>query len=153
MTRDNQASDEDVPSFVDEGVELQARFADEFGEVEIASPETTLARMGARYDKADTLDDLFDALEGSTSKMLVGRKFNFLRVSWQPYESDKGVIPQAVCEVVDLDSGEDDEFVTTAYMLVRFLRRAQVIGALPFAARIVAKRTKRGQTALNFERV
>jgi hypothetical protein len=140
-------------AFVDEGIALQEKFITEFGEVDIAAPETILARMGARYDRAESIEDLFDALQGQSSDAMVGRKFRFLDVSWQPYQTEKGVIPLAVCDVVDLDSGEQTEFVTTGYMLVRFIRRAIQLGVMPFEARIVGKKTNSGQTALNFERV
>jgi hypothetical protein len=34
-----------------------------------------------------------------------------------------------------------------------FIRRAELIGAIPFDAKIVGKKTANGQTALNFERL
>jgi len=142
-----------VSGALDNAAEVLEVFESEFGEVTIAAPEAILKRMGERYNAAETLDDLFSALEGQSSDKLVGRKFRFLSVAWSPYQSDRGVIPLATCDVVDLDTGEPDEFVTTGYMLVRFLRRAIQIGAVPFDARIVGKKTNSGQTALNFERV
>lgn len=117
------------------------------------TPEAIMDRMAARVRSQTTLDGLFDALSGNSSDSLVGKSFEFDGVAWQAYESDRGLIPQAVCQVVDLSTGEATEFVTTAWMLVNFLRQAEVIGVFPFKARIVGRRTKRGQTALNFERV
>ncbi len=142
-----------VSPALDNSAEVAEIFATEFGEVTIAAPEAVLKKMGERYNNADTIDDLFSALEGQSSDKLVGRKFRFLSVAWSPYQADSGIIPLATCDVVDLETGEPDEFVTTGYMLVRFLRRAIQIGALPFDARIVGKKTNSGQTALNFERV
>jgi hypothetical protein len=124
-----------------------------FPTIREVSPEAVMARMAQRVQRADNIDDLFDSLTGNSSDALVGKSFEFISVEWQPYESDRGVIPQAVVQGVDLTSGELTEFVTTGGMLVQFLRRAEVIGAFPFRARIVEKTTKRGQRALNFERV
>jgi len=124
-----------------------------FPEVLKVDPEAVAERMKGRVRQADSLDALFDSLTGQTSDALIGQSFEFVEVAWQPYESDKGVIPMAVCYVVNLASGEVTEFVTTGGMLVEFLRRAEVLGAFPFRARIVGKKTNSGQTALNFERV
>jgi len=139
--------------FGDDEVALDAALVAAFPEILEVSPEAVMDRMAGRLRKSTNLDQLFDSLSGNSSDSLVGKSFEFHTVEWQPYESDRGIIPQAVCGVVDLATGEITEFVTTAWMLVNFLRQAQVINALPFKARIVEKRTKRGQTALNFERV
>jgi hypothetical protein len=149
----NKDEADDTPDFVDDSLDVQAAFITEFGEVDVSSPEDILGRMGKRYDKAENLDDLFDALGGQSSDALVGKKYRHHNVKWQPYQTEKGVIPLAVCEVTDLDTGEETEYVTSAYMLVRFLRRAKQLDAFPFDARITGKRTNRGQTALNYERV
>jgi len=130
-----------------------AKILEEFPEIRSADPEAVMDRMAARMAKAASLDELFDALTGQSSDDLTNRSFEFLGVSWQPYQSDRGIIPMAVCEVADLGTGELAEFVTTAFMLVRFLRRAQQLDQLPFKARIVGKKTNSGKTALNFERV
>lgn len=150
--RDSNSSD-DVSSFIADDVVSLDEFQREFGAFEIADAGSVTKRLEARYDRAENLDDLFDALDGSSSQDLVGRKFSFLDVSWQRYDSDRGAIPQAVCQVVDLSSGEEDEFVTTGGMLVRFLANAKRLNVFPFDARIVEKTTKRGNKALNFERV
>jgi hypothetical protein len=124
-----------------------------FPEMQAIDPEAVMVRMATRVHQAESLDDLFDTLTGNSSDHLVGKSYEFTAVTWQPYESERGTVPQAVCSVVDLSTGEATEFVTTGFMLVNFLRRAQVAGWLPFKARIVEKTTKRGQRALNFERV
>lgn len=116
-------------------------------------PDEAAGRIIARYQRAETLDDLFDVLEGNTSKTLVGHKFQFRSVAWAPYESDRGVIPLAICDAVDLDTGEETEFATTGQMLVQFLRRAELIGAYPFEAKLTATKTNSKRDALNFERV
>jgi hypothetical protein len=118
-----------------------------------ANPEAVRDRLKARFRSAESVDELFDALSGQTSDAMIGRRFEFLGVEWQPYESDSGVIPLATCDVVDLDTGKPTEFVTTATMLVEFLRRVELLGAFPFKARIAGKKTRNNQTALNFERV
>ena len=116
-------------------------------------PTAVQARMVERVFRAETIEDLFDVLDGNLSKALIGRKVQIQSVTWQPYESDSGIIPLAVVQATDLDDGEQLEFATTSSMLTSFVRRAEMIGAIPFAARIVGKRTRSGNTALNFERV
>jgi len=115
-------------------------------------PAAVRERFAARFMKAETIDDLFAVLEGSTSKDMVGRSLQIRSVQWAPYESDRGVIPLAVCEAADMQSGEVIEFATTGEMLCMFIRRAELVGAIPFQARITSKKTRSGQTALNFER-
>jgi len=129
------------------------QLASEYPGILDTDPEAVSARMAERMKGADTLDELFDALTGKASDSLIGKAFEFIGVTWQPYQAARGVIPLAVVEGVDLATGEETEFVTTGAMLVQFLRRAQVLGAFPFKARIVGKKTNSGQTALNFERV
>jgi len=73
-------------------------------------------------------------------------------VQWAPYESDRGTIPLAICDAVNVGTGEMIEFATTSGMLTLFLRQAQLVDALPFKARITEKVTRSGQKALNFER-
>lgn len=150
--RDSNSSD-DVDSFVADDVISLDEFQREFGAMQIADAGAVTKRLEARYDKAENLDDLFDALDGSSSQDLVGKKFRFMGVAWQRYDSDRGAVPQAVCSVVDLASGQEDEFVTTGGMLVRFLANAKRLDVFPFDAKIVEKTTKRGNKALNFERV
>ena len=124
-----------------------------FPELLSMDPGDVMARFAERFSQAETLDDLFDALEGNTSKNLVGKKVRVTKVQWAPYESDRGVIPLAICEAVNLTTGEEMEFATTSGVLTMFIRRAEIIGAIPFEARIAGKKTSSGQTALNFERV
>lgn len=115
-------------------------------------PEEVRKRFAARFMKAESLEDLFRVLEGNVSRDLVGRTLEVRGVSWAPYESDRGVIPLAVCEAVDISTGESVEFATTSEALTMFVRRAQLLEQLPFRARIAEKLTRSGQTALNFER-
>lgn len=116
-------------------------------------PEAVTRRMAGRMLGAASLDALYDATKGVTSDELDGRAIEVESVEWQQYESDRGPIPQAVVAAVDLSTGEAFEFVTTATMLVTFLYQAQKLDALPFRARIAGKKTKGGNTALNFERL
>ena len=74
------------------------------------------------------------------------------RCSGRP-TSPTGVVPLAICQAVDLTTGEETEFATTGGVLTMFIRRAELIGAIPFDAKIVGKKTASGQTALNFERL
>jgi hypothetical protein len=116
-------------------------------------PEAVRERFARRYGRAETIDDLFNVLEGNTSKGMVGRKLRIDAVAWAPYESDRGIIPLAVCTAFDLTSGDEVEFATTGESLVQFIRQAEIIKAMPFEVKIVTKKTRQGRDALNFERV
>lgn len=116
-------------------------------------PQAVRERFAKRYMAAETIDDLFSVLEGNTSQAMIGRKLRVNAVAWAPYESERGIIPLAICTAADLDTGEVVEFATTGESLTMFIRRAELIGALPFDAKIAQKRTRSGQAALNFERV
>lgn len=118
-----------------------------------ADPEAAVRRMSERMLKADSLDALYDSTKGITSDELDGKSIEVTSVEWQQYESDRGPIPQAVVQATNLIDGDVFEFVTTATMLVTFLFKAQQLGAIPFKARITGKKTKSGNTALNFERL
>jgi hypothetical protein len=115
-------------------------------------PEAVRERFAKRFMAAESVADLFDVLEGSTSQGMVGRRLQINGVTWAPYESDRGIIPLAICDAADLETGEIVEFATTSEALTMFIRRAELIGGLPFDARIASKKTRSGQTALNFER-
>lgn len=116
-------------------------------------PRAVMDRIAARFQQATSLDDLFNVLEGKTSDDMIGRAITVQSVAWAPYESDRGIIPLAVCQAVDSD-GEVFEFATTGEVLCLFIRHAELIpGCMPFTARITGKKTSSGQTALNFERV
>ena len=116
-------------------------------------PEAVRARFARRFAAAGNIDDLFDALEGNTAQGLVGRSLEIRAVGWAPYESERGIIPNAICEAVDVKTGEVLEFATTSDALVLFIRQAELVKALPFRAKIAKKTTRSGNTALNFERV
>jgi len=122
-------------------------------ELRTVDPAEVSKRMGDRVLGAGSLDELFDALSGNTSDALIGRSFQFNDVIFQPYKATRGIIPAAVCDVTDLSTGEASEFWTSGDMVVKFLYRAKTLGAFPFKARLVGKKTNSGQTALNFERV
>lgn len=123
-----------------------------FGDLIDQDPDRVRERFAARFMQADNIDDLFGVLQGNLSKDLVGRTVKITGVSWAPFESDRGVIPNAICEAVDTATGELIEFATTSEMLTMFIRRAELTGSIPFTARITGKKTRSGQTALNFER-
>lgn len=115
-------------------------------------PGDVQERMAARMGSADSLDDLFDALSGNNSKANVGKTFQFLGVTWQPYQAQRGIIPNAICDVINVATGEQEEFATTGAMMVQFLRRAQQLDVFPFTARIEGKTTRSGRVALNLVR-
>lgn len=123
-----------------------------FPELLDQDPLAVQERFAKRFAAAENMDDLFNVLTGNLSKDLVGRKVEIRQVAWAPFESDRGVIPLAICQAFDLDGGHELEFATTASSLTMFIRRAEVLKSLPFQVRIAAKKTRSGQTALNFER-
>ena len=115
-------------------------------------PLEVSARFARRFAAAETVDDLFAVLEGNTVKGMVGRVVEIREVAWIPYESDRGIIPNAILVAGDVETGEALEFATTAEMCVLFVRRCELIGGLPVKVRITEKRTRSGRTAINFER-
>lgn len=116
-------------------------------------PEAVRVRFAQRFAAAESMEDLFAVLQGTTSKDMVGRAVSIRSVQWAPFESDRGVIPLAICDAADVHTGEAFEFATTSEMLTMFIRRAEIIKALPFGARITAKKTRSGNIALNFEQL
>lgn len=130
-----------------------ADLASAFPTLNESDPAAVMDRMAKRIHASETIDQLFDSLKGVTSDELVGKSVEVTGVEWSVYESDRGPIPLATVEAVDLTTGEAFEFATTSFMLVHFLRRAQLIGSIPFRARIAGKKTRNNQTALNFERL
>lgn len=115
-------------------------------------PQAVMERFAARFMAAKSLDALFDVLSGNTAQKLVGRRVQISQVAWAPFLSDDGIIPNAICQGSDIETGEVLEFATTARSLCMFIRRAELIDAFPFNVKIAAVKTRSGQTALNFER-
>ncbi len=135
------------------GTDLELYDRDLFPELGYQDPVEAQARFARRFLAAKDVDDLFDVLEGNSSKHMVGRKVQVNAVQWLLYESERGPIPNAICEAIDLDTGEVIEFATTSGMLTMFIRKAELLGQLGFQARIASKTTRSGQKALNFERM
>lgn len=108
--------------------------------------------MGARFRNAKTAEDLFKALESTSTRDLVGHTVEILSVEWQAYQADNGVVPNGICQAADLSTGEVISFSTTSSMCTAFLRQAELAGILPIKVRIEGQQTRSGQTALNFKR-
>lgn len=123
-----------------------------FPELKEQDPRDVMRRFAERFEQAQSLDELFDVLQGTLSKHLVGKTLEILGVDWAAYMSDLGIIPNAICKAIDMDTGELIQFATTSAALTMFIRKAQIIDAIPFKARITETRTRSGQTALNFAR-
>lgn len=156
MARNDDVQDAIADEVIDaQELEMEALYS-EFPEIRSVDPAAVQQRMASRFQQAENIDELFDALSGNNSKEQVGKTFKFLGVTWQPYlaasEGGQKVIPLAVCEVVNANTGEQEEFVSTGAMVVQFLHRAQKLGLFPFTARIEGKLTRSGQTALNLVR-
>lgn len=152
MTQVPTGDDEPVVLSPEEATAQMEATYTTFPELRAVDPAKVQERLATKMRGARSLDDLFDALTGSNSKSLVGKTFEFRGVEWQPYESQRGIVPLAIVDAVNVATGEAEEFITTGGMLVEFLRQAQILDVFPFRARIVEKLTRSGQTALNFER-
>ena len=122
-----------------------------FPELRWQDPERMGERLAKRFAQAGNLEDLFAVLSGNNTQGMVGRRVEIQAVDWLAYESDRGVIPNAVCDAVDIESGELLEFATTSGACTMFIRRAELLGLLPVKVKIVEKVTKTGNRALNFE--
>lgn len=121
-------------------------------------PQEVVKRFARRFDKANTLDELFDVLQGTNSQQLVGKVLDMRGVEWAPYQAkrpsgEEVTIPLAIVAAFDLEDGAEMEYATTSTMLCMFLYKVSLIDAFPFQAKIVGKKTNSGQVALNFERV
>lgn len=115
--------------------------------------EAVQAKMAARLWESESLDELFDSLQGKTSDKLVGKVIEVQSLDWDTYESaDRGPIHCVTVSGKDVANGEEIEFWTSGYMVVRFLRKAELLHLLPFKARVEGKKTRSGQTALNLVR-
>lgn len=81
--------------------------------------------------------------DGATlsSKTAIGRRFVFRSVHIQPTDHKDAALPfYLVCEVLDLESGEETVLSTGAVNVVTSLVRAQLVGGLPWEAEIVGPR-------------
>ena len=123
-----------------------------FPDLRWADPQDFEARSADRFKRAGTVDELFDVMSGNNSKSMVGRKLEIQAVDFQAYQADDGVIPNAICTAVDINTGEVLEFSTTSGFCTKFLRRVQLMGKLPVRVKITETVTRSGQKALNFER-
>lgn len=115
-------------------------------------PDKVLARMAARYAQAKTLDDLFEVMEGTLTKNIIGKTIRVVGVEWAPYDKEgkEGVL--AVLQCADASTGEISEVATTAFQPLMFTYYAELLGQLPFEVRVTESKTRSGQTAINFER-
>lgn len=124
-----------------------------FPELKWQDPQEATLRFAKRFGRAQTADDLFNVLSGNSTQQMVGRKVEIRSVEWIAYQADDGVIPNAICDAVDLETGELTEFATTSMMCTMFIRQAELLELLPLRVKVVEKLTRAGQKALNFEKV
>jgi hypothetical protein len=124
-----------------------------FGELKWQDPQDMGRKLGERMNRAKSLDDLFGVLEGSSTKNMIGRKVEILEVDFYAYQADEGVIPNGICQAVDIDTGEVLEFATTSGFCTAFLKKAQLLELFPVKVKITETLTRSGQKAINFEKV
>lgn len=122
-----------------------------FGELKWQDPQDMGVKLGERMNRAQSLSDLWGALKGNSTQTMIGRKLEILDVDFYAYQADDGVIPNAICQAVDLDTGEILEFATTSGFCTAFLRKAQLLDLLPVKVKITETLTKGGNKAINFE--
>jgi hypothetical protein len=123
-----------------------------FGELRWQDPAEIGLRAGKRIDGAQSADDLFDVMTGNTASKLVGKVLEIREVDFIAYQADDGVIPNGICTAVDTGSGEVLEFSVTSLVCTHQLKKAQIMGWLPWKVRITEVQTRNNQKALNFER-
>lgn len=123
-----------------------------FGELKWQDPQDMGRKLGERMNHAKSADDLFDALSGNSTQSMVGRKLEIMDADFYAYQSDDGVIPNAICQAVDIDSGEVLEFATTSGFCAAFLKKAQLLKLFPLKVRVTETLTRSGNKAINFER-
>jgi hypothetical protein len=83
---------------------------------------------------------------------MIGRKVEIVEAEFYAYQADDGVIPNAVCQAVDIGSGEVLEFATTSGFCTAFLKKAQLLGLFPVRVKVTETLTKGGNKAINFEK-
>jgi len=123
-----------------------------FPDLKWADPLDFEQRSAERFKRATSVDELFDVMKGNNTQSLIGRKLEVTRVEFQAYQSDEGVIPNAICQAVDLSDGEVIEFATTSGFCTKFLRMVELMGQLPVKVKVTETVTRSGQRALNFDR-
>lgn len=116
------------------------------------NPEAIQKRIVDRIFKADTLDDLFGQWEMLASDQLEGRTFTITACDFDVYTPNDGGAQVPLAKVTATEKDETVRFITTAPNLTAFIARAAMINEIPFTAKIVGERTKRGFTALHFAR-
>jgi hypothetical protein len=144
------SKDNDV---VTTGAQVELYDRNLFGNLISQDPEAVMARFAEQFMKASTVDEVFAVLEGNNASQFYGRKLEIRAVAWAPFRTEEGMIPNAIIEAADLDSGELVQFSNTGRVSNMMLRKVELLGGLPWQVRIVGVRTAEGQTATNFERV
>jgi hypothetical protein len=124
-----------------------------FGNLISQDPEAVMARFAEQFMAAKTVEEVFAVLDGNSATRLYGEVVEIRSVAWAPYQTEDGVIPNAIIEAVNMHTGEQVQFSNTGRLSNMQLRRVELIGGLPLKVRVVGKRTAGGQTATNFELV
>jgi hypothetical protein len=123
-----------------------------FPELRWQDPADIGRKAGSRINTAESSDELFDVFSGNSAQKLVGRRLEIRDVDFIAYQADDGVIPNGICQAIDIDSGEMLEFAVTSIVCTAQLRKAQLAGWFPWTVKIAEKLTTNNQKALNFER-
>lgn len=123
-----------------------------FGQLKWQDPQDMGRKIGERMNRATSVDELFTVLEGSNTQGLIGRKVEILGADFYAYQSEEGVIPNAICQAADIATGEVLEFATTSGFCTAFLRKVQLLNGFPVQVKVTETLTRSGQKAINFEK-
>lgn len=105
-----------------------------------------------RMASAETVDELFAVHSGDDSRKLEGRRLRILSADWDIYEADDGPVPLAHIKAVDLESGDEVPFRSTAGNLTGFIAVCEQQGWLPQDVVVVGNTARSGRRVLHFER-
>lgn len=101
---------------------------------------------------AESMDALFGQFEAKTIDKYEGEVVTISDAEWGTFESEQGTIPLARLQIATIAAPTPVLVIATSPNLTAFVARAQQLGGLPFTAKIIGNKTKRGFTALHFER-
>lgn len=116
------------------------------------SPEAIQQRIVQRIFESQSIDELFGQWEMLSSDQLEGRTFTITRADFDLYTPNEGGGAVPLAKVYATEDDRSVQFITTAPNLTAFIAQCDRHGWLPFTAKIVGSKTRRGFTSLHFER-
>ena len=77
-----------------------------FGNLISQDPEAVMARFAEQFMAAKTVEEVFAVLDGNSATRLYGEVVEIRSVAWAPYQTEDGVIPNAIIEAENMHTGE-----------------------------------------------